>query len=718
MIFKRLLMFICTLGVICLRFIAPPVAMGEALCAKYDATTRTLHIPSLQVGESYYRADLQYSGDAFFLTDYGSAGASSLSATWDAAGATLHAPAVDIESGITYRVDLALGEGNEYIITSLDENRGSLALNEIVAKAEDGGNDWIEIYATGTSPVDLGEYALIDDDPDHTPTALPQITLQPGQYYVIQATDEAPEDGSPFVPFKLGADDGVALYNGDTLVDVLDWEDGDAAGGYSYGRSPDGVGIAQTLMPTAGSANEEAATDTVTRMTGWTESTHGKSATPDYEMVFPENEVKRIDLTFTASDWQAMLDDMTGLYGEFGSGGTTGPGGMGPTGPPNAGGAAPGPGGMMPPTTPVNNFPDTNPVWKPCTFTFEGKTWYYTGVRFKGNSSLSGTWKAGNYKLPFRLDFDQFEDTYPEIDDQRFYGFQKLSLSSNYNDDSLIREKVMPEIFRAAGVPAPKTAFYRLYVDYGEGPLYFGLYTMVEIPEEPLFDQQFLKDDGNLYKPDGTGAAFDLYDEESMDKETNEDEADFSDVKALFDSLHASRDDAEAWRAGLESAFDVEGFLRWLAVNTLTQNWDTYGLMTHNYYLYNDPGDGLLHWIPWDNNESLGNNTRTPLSLELSSLEVNDSWPLIRYLMDDVSYRAKYVNYVSETAESVFNSERMEPLFTAAHSLIRPYVVGAEGEQRGYTHLAGEEDFDSALTELNNHVQTRYESAVTFTESE
>ncbi len=712
MIYKRLIPTICILGALCIGFGAPDRAHGEALCATYNASTGTLHIPSLDAGDSFYRLDFQYSGGSFLLTDYGSAEATSLPATWNAADAILHAPAVDVESGTTYRVDLSFAEGNEFIVTGLGENSGSLALNEVVAKDEEGGNDWIEVYAVGNEPVNLGDYALIDDDPDHETASLPQVTLQPGEYYVIQATDEAPEDGSAFVPFKLGSDDGVALYNGETLVDVLDWEDGEAGSGESYGRLPNGTGVPQTLVPTAGAANAEGTGDTgnedetVTRPSGWTDRTHSKTADPDYDTVFPANEVKRIDLIFTPSDWQAMLDDMTELFGTFGSSTNQRPG--------NGGAPPAGPGQMIPPTTPGNSFPDTNPVWKPCTLTFEGNTWNYAGVRFKGNSSLSGTWQSGNYKLPLRLDLDQFEDTYPEIDDQRFYGFKKLSLSSNYNDDSLIREKVMPEIFRAAGVPAPRTAFYRLYVDYGEGPLYFGLYTMVEIPEEPLFDEQFQKDDGNLYKPDGTGSAFAVYDEESMDKETNEDEADYSDVKALFDSLHASRDDAGTWRNGLESVFDVDGFLRWLAVNTLTQNWDTYGMMTHNYYLYNDPGDGLIHWIPWDNNESLGVNTRTPLSLELSSREVGDDWPLIRYLMDDPTYRATYVNYVSQAAQSVFNSTTMEPIYTEAHSLIRSYVVGAEGEQSGYTHVSGEAAFDAALNELKSHVQARYNAAVEF----
>ena len=159
----------------------------------------------------------------------------------------------------------------------------------------------------------------------------------------------------------------------------------------------------------------------------------------------------------------------------------------------NAGGLPNNGGGML-------GNDDTNPVVVPCTVAFEGKTWWYVGIRFKGYSSLMATWSSGNYKLPFRLDFDSFEDEHPEVKNQRFYGFEKLSLASNWSDPSYLREKVVHDIFREAGVHAPRTAFYRLYIDHGDGPTYFGLYAMTEIPDNPMLTSQFGDDSGNLYE--------------------------------------------------------------------------------------------------------------------------------------------------------------------------------------------------------------------------
>jgi spore coat protein H len=324
-------------------------------------------------------------------------------------------------------------------------------------------------------------------------------------------------------------------------------------------------------------------------------------------------------------------------------------------------------------------------------------------------------------KLPFKLDFDEFEDEYPEIEDQRFYGFKQLALSSNFHDDSLLKEKVAADVFREAGVPSARTAFYRVYVDYGDGPVYFGLYTVCEVIDDTVIEEQFEDDSGNVYKPSGQGASFAVgtFDEASFDKETNQDDADWGDIIALFDALHSDTrvSDPAAWREGLEAVFDVDGFLRWLAVNTVVQNWDTYGAMSHNYYLYNDPSTRKLTWIPWDNNEALSSGSmRGPPSLDLTG--VSSDWPLIRYLMDDEAYHEVYVAYVEETVTGAFEPETMAARYEELHDLIAPYVIGENGESDGYTHLSSADAFETALDDLIAHVDERNEAVGEFLNGE
>jgi hypothetical protein len=487
---------------------------------------------------------------------------------------------------------------------------------------------------------------------------------------------------------------------------------------------------------------EEAAEpeEAVDRPAGWSEDTHGKDADPNYDVVFPQDEVNRIDIAIDPADWQTMLDDMAELYGEPGT--QAGPGRHGfadgggmpgagerptpPEGlePPESGlpgergegfeppgggvggrpGMGGGPGGMV-------SDSDVNPIYVPVTVEFEGNTWTRVGLRFKGNSSLRSSWGNSIMKLPMRLDFDQFEDDYPETDDQRFYGFKQLSLSSNWSDTSFLREKVTADVFRAAGVPAAQTAFYEVYVDYGDGPVYFGLYTMVEIVDDTVIETQFEDDDGNVYKPSGAGATFaaGTFDVASFDKQTNEEAADWSDVEALFAALHADTrtTDPAAWRSGLEAVFDADGFLNWLAVNTVVQNWDTYGTMSHNYYLYHDPTTDLLTWIPWDNNEAMSSQRGHAGGASVGLDQVDERWPLIRYLLDDPVYHARYVAYVEAVVDGPFEPAQMEATYRELAALVEPYVLD---ETEGYTFLRSEAAFHEAIEELVDHAYARQEA--------
>jgi hypothetical protein len=466
----------------------------------------------------------------------------------------------------------------------------------------------------------------------------------------------------------------------------------------------------------ASDQNDDEQDEEIVRPASWGEDTHSNDASPNYAVVFPQDEVNRLDITISQENWQAMLADMTSRYGEFGGSG------QGRQNPGGGGGQNPGPGGGQDPLDGGSlEDDDSNPIWVPVTIEFEGDSWTNVGLRFKGNSSLSSTWSSGNLKLPFKLDFDEFEDEYAEIDDQRFYGFKQLTLASNFGDSSFLHEKVAADIFREAGVPAAQTAFYQVYVDYGEGPVYFGLYTMVEVVDDTVIETQFSDDSGNVYKPDGRGATFaiDTFSEDSFDKETNKDEADYSDILALYQALHAETrtTDPETWRAGLAEVFDVSGFLKYLAVNNVIQNWDTYGVMTHNYYLYNDPETGLLTWIPWDNNEAFTSGKRQG-ALSLSLDEVGSNWPLIRFLMDDPVYHAEYVKNVEAVVSGAFEPEMISARYQELHDLISPYVVGSTGEINGFSHLVSDAAFENSVSVMIDHAFDRYQTVQDYLESE
>ena len=420
----------------------------------------------------------------------------------------------------------------------------------------------------------------------------------------------------------------------------------------------------------------------------WTMATHSNDADPNFVEVFADGTVKRLDIVIAADRWATMLDDMTSLYGTFGGGGG-------------------GPPGL--------SSSDIDPVFVPADIFYNDTQWYHVGVRFKGNSSLQTSWSSGILKLSFKLDFDEFEDDYPQIDNQRFFGFKKLSLKNNFDDRSMLREKVAGDVFRNAGIAAPHTALYAVYVDVGDGPVYFGVYTMVEEIDDTVIDTQFPDDDGNLYKPDGAGASFanGTFSESVFVKKTNEDDSDWSDIQQLFTALHdgTRTTDPETWRQNLDAVFDTEVFLTYLAANTVIQNWDTYGRMTHNYYLYNNAETGQLTWVPWDNNEALQSGKREgALDLDFRNLAPG-AWPLIEYLYDDPVYHARYDALVGEVVGGAFNTGDVQATYATYSALVQPF---ATSEIPGYSFLNGAGDFQNAIAQLNSHAAARASAATAY----
>ena len=317
-------------------------------------------------------------------------------------------------------------------------------------------------------------------------------------------------------------------------------------------------------------------------------------------------------------------------------------------------------------------------------------------------------WSSGSLEMPFKLDFDEFEDENPAIDNQRFYGFKQLSLSNNMNDGTFMRDAVVSDIMAEAGIASAETAFYELIVDYGEGPVSLGLYTMIEVIDDTVVERVFGDDDGNIYEADGPAASlaegtFNNI-STSFQKENNEEEADWSDIEALYTALHADtrQNNREAWKADLEAIFDVDTFLHWLAINTVIENWDTYGGMTHNFYLYNNPETGLLTWIPWDHNEALSAGGRSSMTLSMDG--VGDEWPLISYLLADSEYHASYVNYIAETISTIFVADEMVVAYQEIANLIESNAA----------EDVGAVVFDQSVQALIDHTYVRVAAAEAF----
>lgn len=418
------------------------------------------------------------------------------------------------------------------------------------------------------------------------------------------------------------------------------------------------------------------------RPAGWAAETHERRD-PNYQTVFPEVEVQTLTIRIAPEHWTEMIDFMTEHWGSRSQGGSFGGGGGGFGG----GGFGGGDDGSL-------RFVEESPVWVPADLELHGVTWPKVGIRFKGNSSLRTAWSSSTDRLPFRINTDKFEDDYPEIKNQRFHGFKKLSLNTNWNDATFgMRERITYQLFREAGLVVSEAASYQVLLDRGEGPTNLGIYTLVEIIDDTVVAHHFGSSDGNIYKPDGGAAnlAASLFSgiSEGFVKQNNEDAGDWSDVERLHQALHSSlrTTDPVAWRTGLEATFDVDSFLRFLALAALVEHGDTYGAMAHNYYFYSDPTDRRMHFISWDHDLTFGAGNFFQAPFSKANVSATD-WPLIRFTWDDATYRSRYFEHLRDIRDNVFDPAACEARYREWEPQFRSRITGATAT------------FDSAVTSL------------------
>ncbi|MFT5683252.1 MAG: spore coat protein CotH [Myxococcota bacterium] len=118
--------------------------------------------------------------------------------------------------------------------------------------------------------------------------------------------------------------------------------------------------------------------------------------------------------------------------------------------------------------------------------TFDGEAIPLIGVRLRGKI---GSFRELSGKPKFKLDFNQY------VEDQRFYGLETLSLNNSVVDCSYLKEHIGYALFEAAGVPASRTGIARVSVNGSP----YGLYTIIEVPDDRFLRRHYTDPSGNLY---------------------------------------------------------------------------------------------------------------------------------------------------------------------------------------------------------------------------
>ena len=374
--------------------------------------------------------------------------------------------------------------------------------------------------------------------------------------------------------------------------------------------------------------------------------------------VFGATKVWAIHLEIPAKEYEAMQPPAGGF------------------GFPGAPPAAPAPKAAKDKRDSERNLFGTEFPWAQGELTAEGKTYKKVGVRYAGDITYFAS--ARGLKRPLKIEFNKFGD-------QQFHGLTSLDLHAMPMDPAKAREVLAYSVFRAAGVPAPRTAFAEvtLTVPGKYDKEYLGLYAVVENVDKRFLEDRFGTDKGVLMKPfqvrsvDYLGDNWERYkgqyrpQSEPTKEETQR-------VIAFAKLVNQAGDDE--FKKEIDSYLDVDEFLRFLAANALTSNLQSAFALGHNYYLYLHPKTNKFVFLPGDLEFSLANFLLMGTADQLMDLSLTHPYPGSNKLVDRLLAIKEVSGEVPETAQGSVREDVHQGTAAAGHRGDRKGNEGAAGE--------------------------------------
>lgn len=301
-----------------------------------------------------------------------------------------------------------------------------------------------------------------------------------------------------------------------------------------------------------------------------------------------------------------------------------------------------------------------------------------TGVRLKGNASYNhpGT------KKPIRLEFDEYRGS------QRYDGLTSLHLNNSAYDPTMLREKIMLDILRNHGIPAPRCAFALVYFN----STFVGVYNMIEHIDKKFLQTNFGDNEGNLYKGDPYGTLEWYGNSQSSyygnyELKTNEAQNDWSGLVNLVDVINNS---GSTFPVAIRQVMDVDAFLWYLAAQNVFGNLDSYVHNPHNYYLYHDSLSGKFEWIAWDVGLSFGV-FPTFFTVQPQNMDVfyvpgdGTHTPLTVQLFRHEEFRQIYLNAMCTFMNNELNPTVLYPKIDSLAAIVRPWIYQEPASNKMYT---------------------------------
>lgn len=336
------------------------------------------------------------------------------------------------------------------------------------------------------------------------------------------------------------------------------------------------------------------------------------------------------------------------------------------------------------------------------------------GFRLRGNTSRYSKKKS------FKVSFNTFHSG------RKYYGVEKMNLNGEHNDPSVIRSKLCWDMLATMSVPAPRSNHVEVYINGS----YYGLYINVEHIDEEFVHSRYGNNGGNLYKclypadltylgSDPDNYKFMAGDRRAYELTINEEIDDYTDLRDFIQMLHSAPDNE--FKCRIDQLFNVYDYLKIMAFDVITANWDGYIYNKNNFYLYHNTQTGKFEYIPYDLDNTFGIDW---FNIDWGTRNIyqwgpSESRPLFNRLMAIAEYRNQYSFYVKYMLDSVFNPDLLFPRIEEVKQRIIPYIVDDPyyPQDYGYTFADFLNSYNQSLGGhvkygLKPYIQTRHDAAL------
>lgn len=290
------------------------------------------------------------------------------------------------------------------------------------------------------------------------------------------------------------------------------------------------------------------------------------------------------------------------------------------------------------------------------------------GIKCRGASTREHQPRA------FTLSFNAF------VPGQKMLDLERLHLNSTPVDPSSMRSKLVHDLHAAAGLPIPYVNQVALVVhgpDWDRtnwvGGVFFDAIRNNTQPVDDVFlRQRFGNARGNLYKdtasapltylgPHGSSYTNSTYE---LQYAGNGDTS-FNDLADFIATINQTPD--ADFPNAIMQVFDVDGFLKCLALDVLTANYDSYWIYGHNYQLYLHPDTHRWVYVPYDFDLTFGISWGGTVNWALQYIY---SWtnvsgacatPLASRIFAVPEFRSRYSFYMKQMLDTSYTNSSLAP---------------------------------------------------------